>query len=93
MGAQPDDDPNDPPKDGEVVYADAAHVLCRRWNWRQDARTALSPATTRAVITVQANGSSDLDAAVADLTELVGRFAGGRCRVAVADAATPVVTV
>src|ERR1700752_714755 len=22
------------PKVGEVVYADAAHVLCRRWNWR-----------------------------------------------------------
>jgi DNA/RNA-binding domain of Phe-tRNA-synthetase-like protein len=93
MGAQPGDDPNDPPKDGEVVYADAAHVLCRRWNWRQDARTALSPATTRAVITVQANGSGDLDAAVADLTDLVGRFAGGQCRVAVADAATPVVAV
>jgi DNA/RNA-binding domain of Phe-tRNA-synthetase-like protein len=93
MGAQPGDDPNDPPKDGEVVYADAAHVLCRRWNWRQDARTALSTATARAVITVQANGCGDLDAAVADLTELVGRFAGGRCRVAVADAATPIIAV
>jgi DNA/RNA-binding domain of Phe-tRNA-synthetase-like protein len=93
MGAQPGDDPNDPPKDGEVVYADAAHVLCRRWNWRQDARTALSPATTRAVITVQANGWGDLDAAVADLTSLVGHFAGGRCRVAVAHAGAPDVSI
>ena len=42
------------PKAGEVVYADAAHVLCRRWNWRQDARTLITPATTRAVVTVQA---------------------------------------
>jgi DNA/RNA-binding domain of Phe-tRNA-synthetase-like protein len=39
------------PKPGEVVYADAAHVLCRRWNWRQDARTLITPATTRAVVT------------------------------------------
>jgi DNA/RNA-binding domain of Phe-tRNA-synthetase-like protein len=93
MGAQPGDDPNDPPKDGEVVYADAHHVLCRRWNWRQDARTGLSPATTRAVITVQANGWGELEAAVADVTELVGRFAGGRCRIAVAEAAAPVVTL
>ena len=40
MGAEAGEDPNDPPKEGEVVYADARHVLCRRWNWRQDARTA-----------------------------------------------------
>ena len=32
------------PKAGEVVYADAAHVLCRRWNWRQDARSLIRPA-------------------------------------------------
>src|SRR5256885_3094490 len=35
------------PKAGEVVFADAAHVLCRRWNWRQDARSIITPATTR----------------------------------------------
>jgi DNA/RNA-binding domain of Phe-tRNA-synthetase-like protein len=93
MGAEAGEDPNDPPKEGEVVYTDTRHVLCRRWNWRQDARTGISPDTRRAVITVQANGWGDLDAAVADLTALVGRFAGGTCRVAVADAAAPVVTV
>jgi DNA/RNA-binding domain of Phe-tRNA-synthetase-like protein len=93
MGAQPGEDPNDPPKDGEVVYADAHHILCRRWNWRQDARTGVSAATTRAVITVQANGWGDLEGAVADLTELIGRFTGGRCRIAIADAGTPVVTI
>ena len=56
MGAEAGEDPNDPPKDGEVVYADGRHVLCRRWNWRQDARTASSAATRRAVLTVQSNG-------------------------------------
>ena len=93
MGAQEGEDPNDPPKPGEVVYADARHVLCRRWNWRQDARTALSPATTRAAITVQANGWGDLEPAVADLAALIERFAGGRWRAAVADATTPVVAL
>ncbi|HEX2727158.1 MAG TPA: phenylalanine--tRNA ligase beta subunit-related protein, partial [Beijerinckiaceae bacterium] len=93
MGVEAGEDANDPPKDGEVVYADARHVLCRRWNWRQDARTGITPATTRAVITVQANGWGDLDAAVADLTTLITRFAAGRCRVAVADASTPDVVV
>jgi DNA/RNA-binding domain of Phe-tRNA-synthetase-like protein len=86
MGAEAGEDPNDPPKDGEVVYADARHVLCRRWNWRQDARTGITAATTRAVITVQANGWGDLEAAVADLTDLITRFTGGSGRVAVADA-------
>lgn len=93
MGAEPGEDPNDPPKEGEVVYADAEKVLCRRWNWRQDARSVITPATRRAVVTVQSNGVGDLDAAVADLVDLIGRFCGGRSMVAVADAATPVVSL
>jgi DNA/RNA-binding domain of Phe-tRNA-synthetase-like protein len=75
------------PKPGEVVYADAAHVLCRRWNWRQDARTLIMPATRRAVVTVQGNGAGDVAAAAADLVDLIGRFCGGRCRVEVLEAA------
>jgi DNA/RNA-binding domain of Phe-tRNA-synthetase-like protein len=89
MGAEPGEDPNDPPKEGEIVYADARHVLCRRWNWRQDARTGITSATKRAIITVQANGWGDLDGAVADLTALITRFAGGEWRVSIADAKTP----
>ncbi|WP_407049979.1 B3/4 domain-containing protein [Methyloraptor flagellatus] len=76
----------DPPKPGEVVFADATHVLCRRWNWRQDARTLVSPATRRAVLTIQSNGAGDLDAAVADAADLIGRVCGGRISVAFADA-------
>jgi DNA/RNA-binding domain of Phe-tRNA-synthetase-like protein len=89
MGAEAGDEPNDPPKEGEVVYADARHVLCRRWNWRQDARTAITTSTRRAVITVQANGWGDLDAAADDLGALIARFAGGSCRTAFADATRP----
>jgi DNA/RNA-binding domain of Phe-tRNA-synthetase-like protein len=77
------------PKAGEVVYTDAAHVLCRRWNWRQDARSLITPDTTRAVVTLQANGAGDVQAAADDLTDLIARFCGGRCRVAALNAAHP----
>ena len=77
------------PKPGEVVYADAAHVLCRRWNWRQDARSRIMPRTTRAVVTVQANGAGDVAQGASDLVDLIGRFCGGGCRVAVIDHAHP----
>ncbi len=93
MGAEPGEDPNDPPKEGEVVYADARHVLCRRWNWRQDARTGISEATTRAVITVQANGWGNLESAVADLADLVERFCGGKLRWRIAERTSPEITV
>jgi DNA/RNA-binding domain of Phe-tRNA-synthetase-like protein len=79
------------PKAGEIVYADAAHVLCRRWNWRQDARSIITPATARAVVTVQSNGAGDLEAAADDLVNLIERFCGGRCRVAVLNAAQPTI--
>jgi DNA/RNA-binding domain of Phe-tRNA-synthetase-like protein len=89
MGAEAGDDPNDPPKDGEVVYADDRHVLCRRWNWRQDARTASSLATRRAILTAQSNGAGDVEAAAARLGELIGRECGAACRVAILDRHRP----
>jgi DNA/RNA-binding domain of Phe-tRNA-synthetase-like protein len=33
---------------GEVVFADSTGVTCRRWNWRQCARTQLTTSTTNA---------------------------------------------
>ena len=89
MGAEPGDDPNDPPKEGEVVYADDAHVLCRRWNWRQDCRTAANSDTHRAVLTAQSNGVGDVEAAAARLARLIGRECGATCRVKVLDRARP----
>src|SRR4051794_16323949 len=62
------------PKPGEVVYADAAHVLCRRWNWRQDARSLITPRTARAVVTVQANGAGEVTTGANDLIDLIERF-------------------
>jgi DNA/RNA-binding domain of Phe-tRNA-synthetase-like protein len=79
----------DPPKDGEVVYADAEKVLCRRWNWRQDARSLVTPQTREAIVTIQFNGAGDLDGAVADFVRLVERFNGGSASVTVADRSRP----
>ena len=84
---------SDPPKPGEVVYADDEKILCRRWNWRQDLRSLVTALTDRAVVTVQSNGEGDLDAAVADLGDLVGRFAGGTVRVTIADRRQPLVSL
>jgi DNA/RNA-binding domain of Phe-tRNA-synthetase-like protein len=88
-GAEAGDDPNDPPKEGEVVYADDRHVLCRRWNWRQDSRTAASPETRRAVLTVQSNGVGDVQAATARLEALIGRECGAAHRGEVLDRRRP----
>lgn len=83
----------DPPKPGEVVYADAEKVLCRRWNWRQDARSLVAPTTRRVLLTVQSLGVGDLDAALADVCDLTARFSGGRTWTAIADAANPVIEI
>jgi DNA/RNA-binding domain of Phe-tRNA-synthetase-like protein len=77
------------PKPGEVVYADAAHVLCRRWNWRQDARSLITARTGRAVVTVQANGAGDVSAGADDLIDLIAKFCGGQARAVVLDRACP----
>ncbi|MGB9364674.1 MAG: phenylalanine--tRNA ligase beta subunit-related protein [Xanthobacteraceae bacterium] len=77
------------PKVGEVVYADGDHILCRRWNWRQDARSIIRAETSRAVTTVQSNGAGDVAAGASDLIDLIKIFCGGRCNVAVLDGARP----
>jgi len=89
MGAAEGEDPNDPPKPGEVVYADEAHVLCRRWNWRQDARSAVTPQTRRVVLTAQSNGFGDVEAAGARLVGAIARTCGGNARAYVADEGRP----
>jgi DNA/RNA-binding domain of Phe-tRNA-synthetase-like protein len=89
LGAEPGEDPNDPPKPGEVVYADERQALCRRWNWRQDARTAAGPQTRRAVLTAQANGAGDVEAAARELAAQIARECGGASRIAILDRFRP----
>jgi len=89
MGVEAGEDPNDPPKDGEVVYADARHVLCRRWTWRQDARSKVTLASQRIVLTLQSNGVGDVEAAGRTLAARIERECGGACRMYHADRERP----
>jgi DNA/RNA-binding domain of Phe-tRNA-synthetase-like protein len=86
----------DPPEAGEVVYADTAHVLCRRWNWRQDARSAIRAETRRVTLNIESLDdqiASVVEAAARTLCDLLAVCCGARCAWAVADAAHPVVSV
>jgi DNA/RNA-binding domain of Phe-tRNA-synthetase-like protein len=86
----------DSPERGEVVYADAEKVLCRRWNWKQDARSPITLGTRRAVLTVQAiepASATRVEEATAALAALVATCCGGKCAWAVADQLHPTVTV
>jgi DNA/RNA-binding domain of Phe-tRNA-synthetase-like protein len=65
------------PEIGEVVWRDDLGVTCRRWNWRQCRRTALTEATTEAVFLVEGLGI-DLAPAV---EALVGHLDGADVQV------------
>ena len=62
------------PRPGEIVWADTLGVTCRRWNWRQCARTRLTEATTRAYFLFDALppcGDDELAAAMGELEGLL----------------------
>lgn len=65
------------PVPGEVVWCDDAGVTCRRWNWRQGRRTALTEATTTALFIFDALApASDeaLEVAADDLIDALGQL-------------------
>jgi DNA/RNA-binding domain of Phe-tRNA-synthetase-like protein len=68
------------PEPGEVVWADDHGVTCRRWNWRQCARTALTEKVERAFFVVDAlepYTAGDLEAAGTALADGLRRFSPG----------------
>lgn len=89
MSAEPGEDPNDPPKEGEVVFADSRHVLCRRWNWRQDARTVVTPDAKDVILTVQSNGFGEVEATAEALMRGIDTECGGRSSLVVLDRSKP----
>ncbi|MGH9381879.1 MAG: B3/B4 domain-containing protein [Thermoanaerobaculia bacterium] len=52
----------EPPRPGEVVWRDDLGVTCRRWNWRQCARTRLTADTARGLFILDALGPMDDEA-------------------------------
>jgi DNA/RNA-binding domain of Phe-tRNA-synthetase-like protein len=81
------------PEPGEVVFCDASGVVvARRWCWRQSEEGATRPETANVVITTEAHHTGargDVERALADLSDLVTRHAGGTLESAVLDANTP----
>lgn len=72
---------NEPPEPGEVVYADDAGVLCRRWNWREADRTKLTPETTSAILvieTIPPMSAELLQEATLELAQLVEKWCGAK---------------
>jgi DNA/RNA-binding domain of Phe-tRNA-synthetase-like protein len=71
------------PRPGEVVWRDAVAVTCRRWNWRQGRRTALTAETTDALFLfdrLEPMGLDELHAAADELTALLEAWWPG-CRI------------
>jgi DNA/RNA-binding domain of Phe-tRNA-synthetase-like protein len=67
-------DGGDPPKTGEVVWADEAGVTCRRWNWRQGRRTRLELETERAYFLFDALPVFDDSSLAGAMEDLSGRL-------------------
>ena len=81
-------DSSRPPRPGEVIYADRAGALCRRWNWKEADRTKLTEVTTRGFLVVEGLPPVDrprVEAALADLAALVAAHCGGIQRTFVLD--------
>ena len=85
--------PEQPPKAGEVVYAAGSTVLCRRWNWRQDARSIVTPRTRRVVLTIQSNGAGSVEDAARDIERLAREALGMTSRLAIVEKGNAVVDV
>jgi DNA/RNA-binding domain of Phe-tRNA-synthetase-like protein len=69
------------PEPGEVIFVDEANmVIARRWCWRQSDESAARPGTSEAIFTTEAQhtgSAGDIQAALDDLLELLGEYAGG----------------
>jgi DNA/RNA-binding domain of Phe-tRNA-synthetase-like protein len=68
------------PEPGEVVWCDGAGITCRRWNWRQGARTRLTEESRSALFLLEAlapMGAAGVEAAGAELAELVQKVSPG----------------
>lgn len=70
------------PSAGEVVWCDDVGVTCRRWNWRQCTRTALSDATTRVLFildSLEPCSDSALEAAADELARVLSSLSPNVC--------------
>jgi DNA/RNA-binding domain of Phe-tRNA-synthetase-like protein len=68
------------PEEGEVIYKDNEGTICRRWNWREVARTILTADTKNCILVLEALNpvtNKELEQAQQELGELVQKYCGG----------------
>lgn len=78
--APPDGGPAEAPPEGEIVFADGARVLTRRWTWRQAASTQTLPGTERVFFNIDGlppTPREDVLAAMDAVQALVREHTGG----------------
>jgi lysyl-tRNA synthetase class 2 len=83
-------------KEGEVVYADDAEVLCRRWNWRESNKTKMTEETGDALLVVEGLppvGRGEATKIAGELSHLVVRFCGGETRTEILHAGNPEIAI
>lgn len=76
LGENAHDDPTLP---GELCYRDNAGAVCRCWNWRDGARTALTDTSKNAFLIIECvepERIEDCQAAIDELADLVERYLG-----------------
>jgi DNA/RNA-binding domain of Phe-tRNA-synthetase-like protein len=80
------------PLPGEVIFVEGNIVLTRRWTWRQGNHTLTLPETTAIEFNVDGLPPvtrADIEAACAEVAELIGRFCGGTSRIDYLTAESP----
>jgi DNA/RNA-binding domain of Phe-tRNA-synthetase-like protein len=78
-----------PPSPGEVLYADDAGAICRRWNWREADRTKLTEATRDCILVVEGLPplqADDMRPIIEELAFRVRAACGGEVTTALLDA-------
>lgn len=88
----PDGAPEEQPERGEVVFAQDATVLTRRWTWRQSALTLTLPDTTAVFFNLDALEivpDDVLAAAAREVEQLVREYCGGQIESTVLSAVNP----
>jgi lysyl-tRNA synthetase class 2 len=74
------EDKSEAPVSGEVIYADQEGAICRRWNWKQDDRTKITPDTRNAIFFVESlplQSADELKNAITALTLYITTHCGG----------------
>ncbi|MDC0357223.1 phenylalanine--tRNA ligase beta subunit-related protein [Oligoflexia bacterium] len=84
------------PKEGEVVYADATDILCRRWNWRECDKSKMRDDTSSVALVVEGLPpftEDEMTAITEELAELVEKFCGGSTVTYIVNGAQPAVDI